>query len=152
MLRRDHVARLIVLGALAGAAACYHLYDGLEDQWTVYYSMQPAAGGAGGCTPIVASGTIELFRLRNAGLRGTFDRYTSTCTSDFGADSVPEGRDTIISGLTFDLAPDSLVFTFGKPQWEFSGTQIERHVLRGTLRLVFNDSLVFTGWWSADRR
>lgn len=152
MPHRNHVSRVIVLGALIGAAACYHLYDGLEDQWTVYYSLQPAAGGAGGCTPVLSTGIVELFRLRNAGLRGTLDRGDLACTSDFGSDSVAEGRDTIISGQIFDLVPDSLAFTFGNPHWEFSGTQVERHVLRGTMRLVFNDSLVFTGWWTADRR
>jgi hypothetical protein len=148
---RAKVALSVLL--VAAAAACYHLYDGLEDQWTVYYSLQPAAGAAAGsCEPTVGYGTIELFRERNAGLRGTFDRDSLACTSMGGSVTVGAGRDSIISGQVFDLEQDSLEFTFGNPAWVFRGSQIERHMLRGFTTLTANDSVVFTGWWQAERR
>ncbi len=148
---RAKVALSVLL--VAAAAACYHLYDGLEDQWTVYYSLQPAAGpSAGTCEPTTASGTIELFRERNSGLRGTFDRDSLVCTSPGGSVTITPGRDSIISGQVFDLERDSLEFTFGNPEWLFRGSQIERHVLRGFSTLTANDSVVFSGYWQAERR
>lgn len=151
--RSDMRIRLLVsLVMLLAGSSCYQLYDGLEDQWTIYYSLQPPSGGSGGCDPAYAGGQLELLRARNAGLRGAFDHDELVCTSSRGSITIPARRDTILSGQVFEAEQDSFNFVLNDPAWAWSGAQVERHVLRGIMTLTVNDSVVFTGWWQADRR
>ena len=151
--RCDMRTRLLIsLVIVLAGSSCYRLYDGLEDQWTIYYSLQPPTGDAGSCDPFFAGGELELLRSRNAGLRGSFDHDSLVCTSSKGNVTIPARRDTILTGLVFEAEQDTFNFSFSNPSWTWSGAQVERHVLRGVMTLTVNDSVIFTGWWQADRR
>lgn len=140
---------LLACAALAVVAACYRIYDGLEDQWNINYALAPVGGGS--CTPVISIGILELARHRTAGLRGAFAHDSVVCTTSTGSFTLPAARDTLIDGRLFDAERDSVSFTLSGTFWQWDGAQVERHVLRGTSRLVVNDTLVFTAWWQGDR-
>lgn len=147
-------AVLLAVLTLAAAAACYRIYDGLEDRWNVFYSMSPAGGGS--CTPSLDYGMLEVARSRSAGLRGSFVHDSLVCDTPAGPVTIVAGDDTILGGQVFDQSPDSLFFTLARQDtsqdWTWGGTQVERHFLRGTSRLTINDTIVINGTWQAERQ